>query len=162
MTMPEGWSIRPVTPDDADAFARCHAEAVALTYAHIMPPEFGDSRLAEIGEAAGLVDERRGRKQRSCLARTVRQGLQGGIVVIHQSGGLRANPFEPCRLERVEIVLQSHHVLHRNFASYPDAAAVRRPDRAEQCRKLRLAHGRAIAQPPPRGCGVPGKGHHCA
>jgi len=52
MTMPEGWSIRPVTPDDADAFARCHAEAVALTYAHIMPPEFGDSRLAEIGEAA--------------------------------------------------------------------------------------------------------------
>ena len=37
--MPEH-DLRPVTPDDAEDYVRCHVECLAETYAAIMPPAF--------------------------------------------------------------------------------------------------------------------------
>ena len=57
MTLPAGWVVRRATPEDAPGFARCYAEAVALTYAPIMPPEFGEARLAEVDHVAERLRE---------------------------------------------------------------------------------------------------------
>ncbi|HSN44316.1 MAG TPA: GNAT family N-acetyltransferase [Propionibacteriaceae bacterium] len=57
MTLPAGWVVRRATPDDAPAFSRCYAAAVALTYAHLMPPEFAEARFAEIDHVTATVRE---------------------------------------------------------------------------------------------------------
>jgi GNAT superfamily N-acetyltransferase len=49
--MPTEYDLRPVTPDDAEAYVRCHVDCLAETYAEIMPPAFLEQHRQEIPES---------------------------------------------------------------------------------------------------------------
>lgn len=41
-------TIRLATPDDAEAYARCHVECLTATYRHIMPDAFAEQHRADL------------------------------------------------------------------------------------------------------------------
>lgn len=49
--MTSAYEIRPVTPDDAEDYVRCHVECLAETYAEIMPPEFAAQHRRDLPAA---------------------------------------------------------------------------------------------------------------
>ena len=52
------FGIRLAVPDDARAYTHCYVESLAETYAHIMPPEFAQSRRERLQrDAADTRDE---------------------------------------------------------------------------------------------------------